>query len=181
MNWYPNLHAMTRFLDTLWPRIKSRAPGVRLVIAGMNPPQSLVARGRSDASIDVTGFVEDIRPVIDAAALYVCPILDGGGTRLKLLDAMAMGKPIVATPFAIEGLDVRDGHDVIVREFGEAFVDAVVCALGDHGMRKAIGDNARATAMRHYAWAGIGRRLHEAYQAAAQRREEPPDRSVLEA
>lgn len=167
MNWYPNESAMSRFLAELWPRIRSRLPGARLVVAGMNPAASLLAAAARDASLKVTGFVEDIRGAITGALVYVCPILDGGGTRLKLLDAMSLGMPIVATPMAAEGLDVVDGREMLIREFGDPFVDASVACAGDPALRRAIGDGARRRVETTYDWPIIGRTLAAAWERAA--------------
>ena len=167
MNWYPNESAMARFLAELWPAIRARLPGARLVIAGMNPPASLLSAASRDSSVRVTGFVEDIRGAITGALVYVCPILDGGGTRLKLLDAMSLAMPIVATPVAAEGLDVADGREMIIRDFGERFVDAAVVCAGDPAVRAAIGSGARRRIETTYDWPIIGRDLAAARDRAA--------------
>ncbi len=155
MNWYPNEHAMLRFLGELWPAIVARAPRARLIVAGMNPGPKLEAAAARVPNVQVTGFVPDVRPVIGAAAVYVCPILDGGGTRLKMLDAMALGKAIVATPLGAEGIDVVDGHDVLVREFGPPFVDAVLDLLARPDRCAELGRAARACAVARYDWEAI--------------------------
>jgi len=171
MNWYPNEHAMCAMLRELWPALKQRIPGLRLTIAGMNPTRSLHAAAAGDPDVRITGFVEEIRPLIAEAALYVCPIMDGGGTRLKLLDAMAMGKAIVATPLAAEGLDVRDGEELVISEFGEEFVAAVTALLADHQRRERLGQAARRKAVETYGWVSIGRDLFREYERVAQGRD----------
>jgi len=166
MNWYPNEEAMCRFVRELWPQVRKQRPDTRLVIVGMNPTSKLRAVAAGDDSVTIVGFVEDVRPAIAAASLYVCPILDGGGTRLKLLDAMALGKAIVATPLAVEGLEVADGRDVVVREFGAPFVDAIVGLLADSGRRAELAREARQTAVARYAWKDLGARLVAVYETA---------------
>ncbi len=164
MNWYPNDVAMRRFVRELWPEIRRRNAEARLTVVGMNPTTGLLAAAAGDRGVRVVGFVEDVRPWIAAASVYVCPILDGGGTRLKLLDAMALGKAIVATPLAAEGLEVEDGREMVIREFGPPFVEAVVGLLSSPETRKPLGSAARRTAVARYAWRGLGERLVAAYE-----------------
>jgi glycosyltransferase involved in cell wall biosynthesis len=164
MNWYPNEHGILHFIDTAWPEVKRRVPEARLVVAGMNPTHALRERARQDRAIEITGFVEDIRPVITAASVYVCPILDGGGTRLKLLDAMALGMPIVSTPVAAEGLDAEDGTHLLIRECDTRFVDAVVACLEDPQRCSELGGAARSLAVRRYDWSIVGEELVRAYR-----------------
>lgn len=174
MNWYPNDHAMRRFLAELWPDIRRQRPDARLLIVGMNPTRKLLAAAAGDASVRITGFVEDVRPLISASTLYVCPILDGGGTRLKLLDAMAMGQAIVATPLAGEGLEVRDGDEMVIREFGAPLVRAIIELLDRPEGRAVLGERARQRAVATYAWGRIGLDLVAAYREAAEERAASP-------
>jgi glycosyltransferase involved in cell wall biosynthesis len=168
MNWYPNENAMSRFIRELWPQIRERLKPVQLVIAGMNPPASLLRLAATDASIRVTGFVDDIRSVITGSLVYVCPILDGGGTRLKLLDAMSLGMPIVTTPMAVEGLEVQDGRHLLIREFGEEFVEGVVTCAHDAGLRQRVASEARSLVEQRYDWEIVGRALVGAWERAAE-------------
>jgi polysaccharide biosynthesis protein PslH len=167
MNWYPNEHAMLKFIREMWPQVRERLGTARLVIAGMNPSAALLRHAAGDPSIRVTGFIDDIRSVITGELIYVCPILDGGGTRLKVLDAMSLGMPIVATPLAVEGLDLEDGRHVLTREFGDAFVDAVVSCAQDAQLRRRLGSEARRFVETRYDWAIIGRSLVGAWERAA--------------
>lgn len=152
MNWYPNEQAALAFLSELWPKILTEAPEARFVIAGMNPTARLQMIARRHRNVEVTGFVADIRPVVAAASVYVCPILDGGGTRLKILDAMAMGKAIVGTPLAVEGLELGDGCEAVVRDFGATFVKGVLETLADPALRSQLGQAARLRAVREFDW-----------------------------
>jgi glycosyltransferase involved in cell wall biosynthesis len=132
----------------------------------MHPSSRLKTLAKDDERIAITGFVDDVRPEVGSAALYICPILDGGGTRLKLLDAMALGKAIVATPLAVEGLDLQDGRDVVVREFGAPFIDSVLTLLDDDDRRAALAGEARRTAVARYSWTEIGAKLRSVYAEA---------------
>ena len=100
MSWYPNAAAMLFFAEKIWPALKKKLPGVTMDVIGANPSPRLSALAARDRDFRVRGFVPDVRTDISTAALYVCPIKDGGGTKLKILDALAMGRPIVAHPIA---------------------------------------------------------------------------------
>lgn len=167
MNQYPNEQAMLRFIRELLPEIRRRAPRTRLIVAGMNPTPALLSAIGSDPGITVTGFVDDIRPWIARGAVYICPILDGGGTRLKLLDAMALARPIVATPLSMEGIGATHGDQVLIAQFGAPFVDEVVRLLADPDERERLARRAREWVVATFAWEAIGQRLVEAYRLAA--------------
>jgi glycosyltransferase involved in cell wall biosynthesis len=108
--------------------------------------------------------VPDVRTYITTAALYVCPITDGGGTKLKILDALAMGMPIVAHPIACEGINLRDGEDVVFAREPSEFVDAIVTLFGDPQWRRRMSANARSLAESSYSYSVIGRRLVSAIE-----------------
>jgi glycosyltransferase involved in cell wall biosynthesis len=156
LSWYPNLDAVIYLLREVWPRLRKRLPTATLDVVGSGAPARL--RGLVEASPGVTlhGYVSDIRPLIDSAALYICPIRDGGGTKLKILDALAMAKCIVAHPVACEGIDVTPGKDVIFAETAEDFVREIEKILTDTRCRLAIGSAARELAERKYSFAAIG-------------------------
>jgi glycosyltransferase involved in cell wall biosynthesis len=159
LSWYPNAAAMLFFADRVWPALKKQLPQVTMDVVGGNPPASLSALAARDKNFRVHGFVPDVRPHIGRAAIYVCPIMDGGGTKLKILDALAMGKPIVAHPIACEGIAVRDGQDVVfAREPGE-FVRAIVTLLASPQRRMQMSTKARSLAESCYSYAFIGRKL----------------------
>ncbi|MGH8202865.1 MAG: glycosyltransferase family 4 protein [Steroidobacteraceae bacterium] len=159
MSWYPNATAMLFFADRVWPVLKARVPGVTMDVIGGNPPRRLLALAASDGQFRVRGFVPDVRPYISRAALYVCPIMDGGGTKLKILDALAMGKAIVSHPIACEGIEVRDGRDVIFASEPNEFVINIATLLASPERRRQLSSNARSLAESSYSYAFIGRRL----------------------
>lgn len=159
LSWYPNAAAMLFFAEQIWPSLKKELPEVTMDLIGSNPPAALLALAARDERFRVHGFVPDVRPYIRAGAVYVCPIMDGGGTKLKILDALAMGKPIVANPIACEGIDVRNGRDVIFARDPEEFVRSIVTLLASPKIRKQMSENARALAESCYSYAFIGRKL----------------------
>lgn len=168
MNWYPNVQAMVYFLREIWPGLKARIPAVTLDIAGSNPPESLVQMARSLPDVTVHGYVPDVRPLIDSAAVFVCPIRDGGGTKLKILDAFAMKKCVVAHPIACEGIDVTAGKDVVLASAPPEFIDEIELLLRDEGRRNELARAARDLVETRYSYREIGARFNEALEAAAQ-------------
>jgi polysaccharide biosynthesis protein PslH len=159
MSWYPNSAAMLFFAEQVWPGLKKALPGVRMHVVGSNAPQAVRALGERDPDFKVHGFVPDARAVIGPAALYVCPITDGGGTKLKVLDALAMGKPLVAHPIACEGIEVRDGESVVFASDPQQFITNIVALLGDPVRRRLLSQAARSLAEAKYSYASIGSKL----------------------
>ena len=117
MSWYPNREAMLFFARQIWPLLKERIPSIKMNVVGECPPQELFELAKWDSNFHVHGFVDDVKKYFNEAGIYVCPISDGGGTKLKILDALAMGKPIVANPVACEGIDVINGKNVSFHRF----------------------------------------------------------------
>jgi len=163
---YSNAAAVRWMRDAIWPRLLRGGVAKALWIVGRNPPPDLVAWGRSDPSVTVTGYVDDVRPWLERAQVYLCPITDGGGTRLKLLDAMAMQRAIVSHPMALEGLDVKPGEHVLVAGDAEGLAREVERALGDAALRERLGRAARERAEALYSTEAVERHLLQAYERA---------------
>lgn len=152
-SWYPNRDGMEYFVREIMPLIRHRHPQIRLTWVGRVPEalQELQSGG-----VDVTGYVDDIREYVQRSACYIAPLRVGGGTRLKILDAWAMGKAIVSTSVACEGLDAEDGHNILIADSPQDFADAVHAVLTDRELRKSLGAAARVTAEQKYEWSVIG-------------------------
>jgi glycosyltransferase involved in cell wall biosynthesis len=161
LTWYPNVDAVSFLLRDIWPAVKKLVPDVTLDVVGAGAPQSIVELARQREGVTVHGFVPDIRPLVDAAAIFVCPIRDGGGTKLKVLDAFAMAKCVVAHPIACEGIDVADGRDVVLAKSGPEFAQRIASLFNDDERRAAIGAAARELVASRYAFDAIGRRLEQ--------------------
>lgn len=159
MNWYPNIEAVQFIARELWPKLKKAVPGIRADIIGASPPQDLLDFAANEPDFHVHGFVDDIRPWFDRAAVYVCPITDGGGTKLKILDALSMGKAIVAHEIACEGIRVEAGKNVCFARSPEEYVSAIKALIEDEARRREMGDKARQLAVKTYAYDAIGQRL----------------------
>lgn len=170
LNMFANRDAVLHFLSNIWPLIKQRSPQVRFVAIGQDPPRELREFALRDPNVVVTGFVDDIRPHVRRAAVYVVPLRVGGGTRLKVLDAMAMGKAIVSTSIGCEGLAVNDGEHLRKADTADEFAATVAGLLQDQPARRALGAAARALVEREYAWPISGERLMESYRAAVESR-----------
>jgi glycosyltransferase involved in cell wall biosynthesis len=172
LNWYPNVDAVLFLLREIWPLLQARVPDVTLDIVGSAPPDSVMRLASSLPNVRVHGFVDDVRPLIDAASVYVCPIRDGGGTKLKLLDAFAMAKCVVAHPISCEGIEVISERNVLLAETAAAFADSIQAVLEDQARREDIGKAARELVVNRYSFAQIGRQLCAEFDMAARRKPE---------
>lgn len=161
MDWLPNEDAIQYFTKEIMPRIKRAVPGVTLTVVGRNPYPRLVELSKRDPSVVVTGRVEDVRPYMEAAAVYVVPIRIGGGTRLKIYEAMGMELPIVSTTIGAEGLPVRDGVDLFLADTPEEFAGRVVALLQDEAHAQATGARAAALVRERFGWAQVATRFAE--------------------
>jgi glycosyltransferase involved in cell wall biosynthesis len=166
MSWYPNADAARFLVDEIWPPVRASDPSVRLTVVGPNPPPDLLASASGDERLTITGFVEDVRPFLDDAGIYVCPIRDGGGTRLKVLDALSMAKPLVATALAVEGLGLEPEVDYLAAESPVDFVRQIGRLRRDPDLRARLGSGGRRLVQERYAWPAVGKKLAAAYDAA---------------
>jgi len=164
LSWYPNIEAIRYIAYKIWPLLKEAVPGVTADIIGASPPADIVEYSRKEKGFSVHGFVDDVRPYFNRAAVYVCPIMDGGGTKLKVLDALAMGKALVAHEIACEGIQVVDGKTVIFASTPTEYVEAVSGLLKDEEKRVNMGKEARRLAVSTYSYRSIGKRLARLYE-----------------
>jgi glycosyltransferase involved in cell wall biosynthesis len=167
LNWYPNVDAVQFLLREVWPAAKARHSDLRLDIVGSAPPRSVLSLAAELKDVRVHGFVDDVRPLMNAATLYVCPIRDGGGTKLKLLDAFAMEKCVIAHPVACEGIGVSPGVNVQLADSAATFVNAIDQLVGDPATRLAIGRAARSLIVDRYAFSQIGRQVCDLFESTA--------------
>jgi glycosyltransferase involved in cell wall biosynthesis len=163
MNMFANRDAVEWFLEAVWPTVKARVPGVRFYAIGQRPSPQVLAAAARDEAVLAPGHVPDIRPWVEKAAVYVVPMRVGGGTRLKVVDAMAQGKAIVSTTLGAEGIEGEDGVHFVLADDPQAFADRVVDLLGRPEERRRLGDAARGRAESHYAWRALGEQLSDAY------------------
>jgi len=167
LGWYANREAARFLVSELVPALKARGLAHRLTLVGRDPRRD--DWGGADAAVTATDYVPDIRPFLRDSCIFVCPIRDGGGTRLKVLAALAMAKPLVATPLAVEGLRLVEGQHYLRAESLGEFVDQVGRLEADSALRHRLGDAGRALVEREYDWSVVGRQLDAAYAETAAR------------
>jgi glycosyltransferase involved in cell wall biosynthesis len=157
MSYYPNQQGIRWFLDSVLPRVRREVPNARVVIAGASPPKWLTAR--RDAGVDVTGAVVDMRPQIAGASVVVVPLKIGGGTRVKILEAQAMERPVVSTTIGAEGLAQCHGETILLGDDEESFAAHVVRLLKDRLTATRIARGGRLHVVQHFDWDRIGKEL----------------------
>jgi len=150
MDWYPNRDAVEFFVHRILPRVRSKCPGAKLVVAGRNPPVEFLERFKADSLIEFTGTFPDILPYLWAAQVVVVPLRMGGGTRIKILEACAAGKPIVSTSIGAEGLNLAPDKEIVLADDAEQFAAAVIAVLQDPLRADALGKSARAAVVDRY-------------------------------
>jgi glycosyltransferase involved in cell wall biosynthesis len=163
MSYYPNQQAIRWFVNTVLPLIRRRLPAARLVVAGASPPHWL--KTCAGTHVEITGQVPDIRPYLERATVVVAPLLIGGGTRVKILEALAMAKPVVSTSIGAEGLDLVDGESIVLADHPEAFARHVVDLLCDPARATRFGMNGREHVRRRFDWNEIGSGLSRTLDA----------------
>jgi sugar transferase (PEP-CTERM/EpsH1 system associated) len=166
MDWLPNEDAIRFFTTEVLPRIKQCVPDVTLTVVGRNPFPGLVELGKRDPSVVVTGRVEDVRPYMERAAAYVVPIRVGGGTRLKIYEAMAMEKAIISTTVGAEGLPVEPDVELLLADTPEEFADCVVRVLTNEMQARELGERAAKLVRERFGWERVAKSFAEICEAA---------------
>jgi len=165
MNYYPNFEAALYFCRRILPLILKKRPEVRFLVVGNDPGDRVRERLKRFRNTVVTGFVEDVRTYLDSAAIFVCPMRMGMGVKNKLLEAMAMAKPVVCTPQSLSGIKAEPGGEVVVAESPGSFADEVVRLLESREERRSLGRAARDSVIENHGWQRIGQKLHGRIQA----------------
>jgi len=161
MDWEPNEDGILWFCRDIYPLIRKQMPGVTLNVVGRNPSSKLQRVVSGDSSVQITGWVPDIRPHLAQAEVVVVPLRVGGGTRIKIPEAMAMGKPVVSTPLGAEGLPFRDGNELCIAEEPEQFSRKVLELLDNITLRTSIEQTARDQVVAGYGWIAAVDRLEQ--------------------
>jgi polysaccharide biosynthesis protein PslH len=155
MDWLPNEDAILYFVETIFPLIKQQCPDVSVEVVGRHPSRKLHAAVEREEKIRLTGWVEDIRPYIARGAVCIVPLRIGGGTRLKIFEAMAMGKAVVSTMVGAEGLNVHPGKNVLLAATPNEFAESVISLLRDSDLRRRLGAGARTLVQENYSWGKV--------------------------
>ena len=172
LNYFPNQDGVRFLLSEIWPRIAGAVPEARLDVVGPHPTAEVLAhRG---PRIDVTGPVDDVRVPLERAGVVVVPLRVGGGTRLKILEAMAMSRPVVSTTIGAEGIAATDGRDILIADDPAAFARAVQRVMEDPGLAARLGEGGRALVERRYSWVAVGAELERFVRALRRAPELPP-------
>lgn len=150
MDWYPNRDAVEYFVQTILPKVRAECPRTKFVVAGRNPSVQFMEKFKSDPLIIFTGTVMDMRPYMAAASVVIVPLRIGGGTRIKILEACAAGKPVVSTSIGAEGLDLKPGSEIILADEPVEFARSVVMMLQDPRWSEAVAMASRTAVVERY-------------------------------
>jgi sugar transferase (PEP-CTERM/EpsH1 system associated) len=159
MDWLPNDDAIRYFAREILPLIKSKVPDVKLTVVGRNPAPALVELSKEDPSLVITGRVDDVRSYMEEAAAYIVPLRIGGGTRLKIFEAMAMEKAVVSTTVGAEGLPLTSGVELLLADEPATFADSVVRVLTDVAYANELGQRAATAVRENFGWRQVTERF----------------------
>jgi len=162
MDWLPNIEGVLWFYSTTWSLVKKRIPQVKLYIVGKNPPTEV--EGLAGKDIIVTGFVRDVREYMAKAAVFIVPLRSGGGMRIKILNALAMGKAVVSTSVGCEGIDVENGRNICIANTEKEFAERIIELLEDESKRKELGEKGLNLIRQKYQWERIAERIEDEYK-----------------
>jgi glycosyltransferase involved in cell wall biosynthesis len=165
-NWFPNRDARDHFAADILPWLRALDCSAPIRWVGHASPADRMQL-RERYGIEMTGYVDDVRPYLRDAACFIVPLRVGGGTRLKILDAWAMGKAVVSTSVGCEGLAAVDGENILIRDTAQGFAEAVRVVCADQLLRQRLGANARSTVQQMYSWERIGEPMLDAYLSLA--------------
>jgi glycosyltransferase involved in cell wall biosynthesis len=163
ISYYPNVEGILWFTKNVWPLIKQKRPDSLFCIAGKSPPAEIQAL-TSDPSIEVTGAVDDMRDYYARATVVVVPLRVGGGTRLKILEAMAMEKAIVSTGVGAEGIDYTNNKDILIEDEPEAFADATIKVMDSEDLKSTLQTHGRVLVERLYDWKAVTGNLCDIFE-----------------
>ncbi len=163
--YFPNTDAVLYFVREIMPFIRERRPNFTLTLIGKEPTAEMQAIGRDPSSgVRVAGLVDDTRPLLTGTALFVCPLRSGGGTRFKLLEALACGCPVVSTACGAAGLEAINGEHMLIADTPRAFADAVLQILDDPALGVRLGKMGRDWVIARHSWERSADQVREAYR-----------------
>lgn len=161
-----NKRGVLYFYNEIYPLVKARVPQLKLYIVGSNPGKE-ISRLATDKSVVVTGYVEDLRPYLSRAWVVVAPLLEGFGVKVRVLQAMAIGKAVISTPVVTAGIDVSPEQDIIIADSPNEFAERVIELLNDKQLREEIGTKARWLMETNHSWEKLTGRLSDVLEKTA--------------
>lgn len=164
LSYKPNEIAISKYLQHIHPIVKKQMPSITFYIIGKNCPEWLNERSKNDDSIKIIGFVEDVRPYIYNANVCIAPLTAGSGTRLKILEYMSMGKPVVSTTIGAEGIDVDDTTNILLADNWNKFTHKIIELLNNEHFAEQIGANGRKLVEKKYDWKSIVEKQKKVYE-----------------
>ena len=169
MDWLPNIDGVSHFVRSIWPQIRAKRPQARFQVVGRNPDPA-VCRLSAVPGVEIVGEVADVRPYLAQATAVVVPLLVGGGTRLKIFEALAMQKAVVSTRLGAEGLEVEDGRHVFLADDPNTLADRVLQLLENERTRRALGENGRQLVVEKYSAEAVARQFEAICERVAKTR-----------
>jgi glycosyltransferase involved in cell wall biosynthesis len=163
MSYHANVAMVLRLVESIMPAVWARDPEVSVVIVGKDPPRR-IQELTQDARVTVTGTVKDIRPYLRKATIAAAPVEYGAGIQNKVLEAMACGTPVVATPQAVSAIDLKPGEDALVSEEAGTFAGSILALLDNKDLQRTLGENGRAFVERNHRWSAIAGQLEGIYK-----------------
>lgn len=167
MGYMPNDDGMIYFLKQIYPQILKKVPDLKLYVVGMSPTKELLAY--QNDQVVITGKVDDVRPYVEKASVYIVPLRMGSGTRLKVLEALAMKKPVVTTSIGCEGIDVTDNTSVLIKDDPDKFAEAIIKLLGDRQLQNQLAEAGYKLIHSKYTWQFVGKHLLSIYDSLEHR------------
>ncbi|MGE0374265.1 MAG: glycosyltransferase [Planctomycetaceae bacterium] len=177
MDWLPNVDGVEFLMGSIWPRVREARPHARLQIVGRNPTAE-IRRYHGAAGVEVTGGVEDVRPYYAKSAVVVVPLRIGGGTRIKIYEAMAMAKPVVSTTLGAEGLSFVDGEQIEIADRPDLFANHIIDLLSDGERRKRMGEAARTHVSANFSAGVVARQFEQICLATARKSDSSAEKDV---
>ncbi len=160
MDWRPNIDGIFYFIDKIWPLVQREYSETKLYVVGRNPTQALRNYAKNKENIIITGTVDDVRPFIDRASVYIVPLRIGGGSRLKILEALSMEKAVVSTSIGAEGLSLENQKDLLIADTPNSFAEKIIALFKDKSLRTKLGKNGKDSVYINYQWAAISEKLN---------------------
>jgi sugar transferase (PEP-CTERM/EpsH1 system associated) len=175
MDWLPNEDGMFYFIEEIFPGISQQVPTVKLIVVGRKPSRRLQALAAANPQVFLTGWVEDVRPHLARGAVCIVPLRVGSGTRLKIFEAMSMGKAVVSTTIGAEGLPVKTGGDIFLADSPDDFATCVITLLRDKALRQRLGAAARNLVESKFSWSSVAAEFEAALRRCIHAPERAPE------